>query len=163
MNFPLRFSRRNRVNSLQTWGWKSGWEERAGGRMWQGAVSAVSSWLPHTKLFTIYIWQEATRPVAESSSSVTLWPFQKLDKEYHHGEWCESWRGCEDEVWWHKKEEESPVPCVLHQGREDDLRGEGGGQGQQLQPVPGRAHLLRPRWLQVTSLTFDNKRDHSVK
>ena len=66
--------------------------------MWEGAVSAVSSWPPHSKLLLFISDKEATRPLVNLSSSVTLQPFQILDREYHHGQWGESGRGCEDEV-----------------------------------------------------------------
>ena len=56
--FPIDFLEKTKLPG----GWKSGWEERAEGRMWEGALSAVSSWLPHTKLFTIYIWQGGNTP-----------------------------------------------------------------------------------------------------
>ena len=50
--------------------------------MWEGAVSAASSWPPHSKLLLFISDKEATRPLVNLSSSVTLRPFQILDREY---------------------------------------------------------------------------------
>ena len=81
------------------------------------------------------------------SSSPSLLPVPSRPGQ--HGERSQGWRRGEEDLRWHQEEEELPLPRLLHQGREDDLRGEDWGAWEQLQWLPPRPHDCRPRRLQV--------------